>query len=165
VILFIFLFLTAAPALAADVPPFDVVIFTRQGCPHCAAIKAELENLKANTYHQMTITEYDLVLQPDKLSKYIEFANAYNLYDAELPVPMTYIGDKGIKGQFENEVADAVQACTIKACVKPDDFVAQYLKDHPVTQPVTSSGSKSIIGWIVIGVIVVGGVVIFINKS
>lgn len=150
------------PTKAAD-NPLEVYIFTETGCPYCAKTLSHLEDLKKSTYPNMVVTDFDLRRDPKYFPKYQNFAKAYKLTaDA---VPMTYIGDKGMKGAVLDQIDSALQICKTQQCQNPDQFVTQYLKDNPgVATPDTASG-KSVVGYVILGLIVVAGIVIYINKA
>lgn len=148
----------AAPA------PINVHIFTQQGCPHCARTLIQLEELKKTEYPQIVVTEYDLKTNPEKYQTYVQFATAFNVFSSSLAVPVTFVGDKVVFGEKPSEIRAAIETCKIKQCRDTKDIVAEYVAAHPEVAPDTTNSSASIVGWIVLGVVGVGVLVLIINK-
>lgn len=150
--------------LAAD-KTTEVYIFTQKGCPYCAKAMALLDEMKKNDYPEINVNEFDLKVHPKYVKKYLEFATAYNINPDGVPV--IYIGPKTIIGFQETSIREAIETChlPISNCLNPNDYVTEQLKNLPsVPDSNNSNSSKTIIGWVVLGVLVVGGGALVINK-
>ena len=165
---FIFIFallliLTPFMPTKAEGNPLEVYIFTQTGCPHCATVLSHLAELQKGKYPTLVVNDFDLRKDPKFYSKYTEFANAYkSTADA---VPMTYIGDRLIQGADLEGIDSAIENCVNTKCQNPEKFVTQYLKDNPSEKAPGDTSNRSIGGFIILGLIVVAGVVIYINKA
>lgn len=144
----------------------NVYIFTKQNCPHCATVKAQLEELKKTDYPGLIIHEFDMIANPEYVKKYIEFGQAYNSLDPQLGVPFTIVGEKVVHGNIPTEIRGIIELCNIKECKNPETIVADYLKANPqLSNQLNASNNKTIIGWIVISALIIAGVLLWINKK
>lgn len=137
----------------------EIFIFTEKGCPYCTKVLERLGELE-KTYPDLKINEFDLRVEPKDYQKYKDFARTYKV--AADSVPMTYIGDKVIKGAVLNEIDQAIENCRNNSCPDPEEKVKQFIKDNPDTSPAAVENNRSQIGWIVLGVLGIAVVVIFI---
>ncbi|MEK7159197.1 MAG: glutaredoxin domain-containing protein [Patescibacteria group bacterium] len=143
----------------------EVYIFTQQGCPHCANALALLDEMKSSDYPEIVVDEFDMKVQPKYVKKYQEFATAYNINPTGVPV--LYIGPKTIIGFQETEIRQALESChlPISNCINPNDYVAEQLKSLPAIPNSTNPNSpQAMVGWVVLGILVVGGGIVIVNK-
>jgi glutaredoxin len=144
----------------------DVYIFTQQGCIHCATVKTFLDELKQKDYPGLVVHEFDLRTNPKYFKKYLEFGVAYNNIDPNGSVPVTYVGEKFVRGAALTDIRGIIEICNIKECKNPQTLVDEYLKANPnVAAQTSESSNKFAIGIIFIVIAVVAGIVIFINKK
>lgn len=139
----------AAPITAYD-KPVDVYIFTQTGCPHCANAMAFLNNYKKTVNSNLTINEFDMVAHREYATKFFEFAAVYNAPTEAVPV--AFVGDKFVAGDRLDNLKSLLDDCGTRACVNPEQFVADYI-DKVATPP--SQTGKTIVGYLIIGVLVV----------
>ena len=166
------LFLSPITTLAANETTtptpktIDVYIFTQQGCVHCAAVKTLLDEFKQKDYPGLVVHEFDLRTNPEYFQKYLEFGAAYKDLDSNASVPVTYVGEKSVHGDLLTDVRGIIEICNIKECKNPQTFVDEYLKANPnVAAQTSGSSNKATIGLVILGVVIVAGVIIFINKK
>ena len=160
-LLIVALFVPMISVSAAD-KDLDVYIFTSTGCPYCAQMLSHLEELKENTYPNLKIHEFDLREDPKHYDAFTNYQMAYSTVADGVPV--SFIGNKVIKGNLQNEVDAALANCNENECLDPESIVADYVKANPSAKQAASS-DKALMGWIVIGVIVVGGVVLLLSRK
>lgn len=160
ILFFLIPFIAQADQTAAKEIP--VYIFTQQGCPHCAAILALLDELKNNSYSGIKIYEFDLKAHPEYFSAYQKMAAAYGI-DAN-QVPITYIGGRAIIGEQESTIREAVEYCSlpINECVNPGKYLENILPNLDVN---ASQSKIKFIGWLVIGAIIIGGGIFIAAKT
>lgn len=162
----VILFALAVPAMAQD-KATDVYVFSQQGCPYCAKTLTLLEELKSKDYPELKIHEYDMKEHPDYANKFIEFAKAYG---ADInKVPTTFINKTAIAGFRESDLRQMVEYChlPVNTCVDPAKFVQEKLSQPTPVQdekPFTNTARPEVIGWILIGGLVVGGAIFIFNK-
>lgn len=154
-----FFFANAETQSAVAGKPVDVYIFTQTGCPHCANAIAFLNNYKATANPNLTIQEFDMVAHREYVGKFFQFAAAYNAPTETVPV--VFVGDRFVAGDRLDNLKSLLDDCGARACVDPE----QYVNDHP-TQTSTSAPQtdKSIAGYVVLGVVIVGAGLIVVNK-
>ena len=156
----------ALPVSAQD-KVTDIYVFSQQGCPYCAKTLSLLEELKSKDYPELKIHEYDMKNHPEYFNKFTEFTKAYN---ADInKVPTTFINKAAISGFRESDLRQMVEYChlPVNTCVDPAKFVQEKLSQPtPVTEekPFTNTARPEVIGWILIGGIVVGGAIVIFNK-
>lgn len=163
-LIFLILFLPLFGLSAAE-KTTEVYIFTQQGCPYCAKAMALLDEMKKSDYPEINVNEFDMKVHPKYVKKYQEFASAYKI--SPTGVPVTYVGPKAIIGFEETSLRQAIESChlPISDCVNPNDYVAEQLKNLPTINQTNSSGTpQEIVGWVILGILVVGGGVLIINK-
>lgn len=149
----------------AELKPMNIHIFTQTGCPHCASAISLLENMKNNGYPEIVINEFDMKANHDHIKKLLLFANAYQADPRT--VPLIFIGDKHISGYLENSLREAIEYYHLPVNNYPDpqNIVDEYYQSHPVQSEQPAGNTKTeIVGWVVIGAIILGGGVILINK-
>jgi glutaredoxin len=160
-LLIVALFVPFLSVSAAD-KDLEVYIFTSTGCQYCAQMLSHLDELKETTYPNLKVNEFDLRADP---SNYDTFRNYQRAYSTTADgVPVTFIGNKVIKGNLPNEVDVALAECNENECLNPETIVEDYIKANPTSEQ-TASKEKSLMGWIVIGVVVVGGVVLLLSRK
>jgi len=163
-LLLLFMFSPLLSASAAE-KTTEVYIFTQKGCPHCANALALLDEMKSDGYPEIVVNEFDMKVQPKYVKKYQEFATAYNINPNGVPV--IYIGPKTIIGFQETSIREAIETChlPISSCVNPNDYVTEQLKNLPLTSTSANPNSSSaIVGWVVLGILVIGGGALIVNK-
>lgn len=148
-------------ALAED-NKIDVVIFTQTGCQYCAKTLAYLDELKKGAYPSIVVKEYDIRKEPAAYSIFKNYQQAYG--DSADGTPVTFIGNKMIKGALLPEIDAALATCKQQQCINPADIVATYVKDNPTAEQ-KKSNDKTIIGWIIIGVVVAGGGILLLSRN
>ncbi|MFH0779458.1 MAG: glutaredoxin [Parcubacteria group bacterium] len=149
-------FANAETQPAAAGKPVGVYIFTQTGCPHCANALAFLNNYKATVNSNLTIREFDLVAHREYVDKFFQFAAAYKAPTEAVPV--AFVNDKFVAGDRIDNLKILLDDCGIRACVDPQQFV----NEHPATG--STQKNNSIIGYIVIGAVIIGGGLIAVNK-
>lgn len=161
-ILLIIALLAPMISVSAADKDLDVYIFTSTGCPYCAQMLSHLEELKESTYPDLNIHEFDLRAAPNNYEAFTNYQRAYSTtVDG---VPVTFIGNKVIKGNLPEEVEVALADCNENECLNPETIVEDYIKANPTAEQ-SASKEKSIMGWIVIGVVVVGGGVLLLSRN
>lgn len=164
-ILVALLFLILTPFLAANAEEdtLPVYIFTQTGCPYCAQTLKHLEEVKESTYPELEVIDYDLRQNPGFVQKFSQYQKAYSTYADGVPV--TFIGNKVIKGYLPNEIDVALAECKNNTnCVNPEEVVEKYLEENPDAQQ-EASKEKTVMGWVVIGVVIVGGAVLLLSRK
>ena len=161
ILLIIALFVPFFSVSAAD-KDLDVYIFTSTGCQYCAQMLSHLEELKETTYPNLKVHEFDLRADPNNYEAFSNYQRAYNI--TADGVPVTFIGNKVIKGNLPNEVDVALENCNDNDCVNPETIVEDYIKSNPTAEQ-TASKEKTLMGWIVIGVVLVGGGVLLLSRK
>lgn len=145
----------------------EVVIFTSTGCPYCAKTKAHLEDLTKNKTFDFKVTEYDVRKYPAEIKRFSDFAYVYGTDTNQ--VPMTFIGQTVIKGLQPEAIDKALDYCKKNDCKDASDYVAESLKTkpRPLTELEQSAGDNNmkLLGWVVLGVLAVGGVLmVWLNR-
>ena len=165
IVIFFLAFFLPLFSAQAEQAPMDVYIFTQTGCPHCAKALSLLEELKNNGYPEIVVHEFDMKAEPTQVKKLIQFANVYKA-DAR-KVPVLFIGTKAISGFLENSIKEALEYyhLPVNSYPNPQNIVDEYYKTHPdPIMPAADTAQTAIIGWMVLGVVVVGGGVVVVNK-
>lgn len=166
-LIFAFLLLAGIfPAFAAE-KTTNVYAFTEQGCPFCAKTLTLLEELKSKDYPELNVHVYDLKTNPEYFSKFTEFAKAYGADISK--VPTTFINKIAISGFRESDLRQMVEYChlPVNTCLDPAKFVQEKLSQPTPpneSQPITSTARPEVIGWIIIGGLIVGGAIFIFNK-
>lgn len=145
----------------------DVYVFSQQGCPYCAKTLSLLEELKSKDYPELKIHSYDMKEHPEYFTKFEEFAKAYGTDINK--VPTTFINKTAIAGFRESDLRQMVEYChlPVNSCVDPAKFVQEKLSQPTPVQeekPFTNTARPEVIGWILIGGIVIGGAIFIFNK-
>lgn len=94
----------ALPAAASD--DLTIVVFWGDGCPHCAAEHAFLEELTAE-FPGVAVEDYEVWYHPENLTRFEETAREYGV--EPMGVPMTFFGEHVWIG-FDNRVAAEIRA-------------------------------------------------------
>lgn len=139
----------------------EVVIFTSTGCPFCAKTLAHFEEIQKNKTFDIKVVDYDVRKQPEEIKRFMDYAFVYNVSTDH--VPMTFIGQTAIQGFQPEAIDEALAYCKQNECQKASDYMVESLKIKPRpadgnTQTETGGQAKTI-GWVLIGVLLVGGVV------
>lgn len=161
-VLLLLLLFVFIPSAKAENEKINVVIFTQTGCAYCAKTLAHLDDLKKNQYPELEVKEYDLRRDPSYYQKFINYQSAYS-GNAD-GTPVLFIGNKMIKGYLPNEIDQTLSECKINTCQNPEERVATYVKEHPSTEQ-QQQKDKTIIGWVILGVIVAGGGIVWLSRG
>lgn len=130
----------------------DVVIFTATGCPHCAVMKAYLEQYKREIFPNLNVIEYDIKTNVDNYKKMFDYAKVYK-FEVD-SVPVILIDDKVIIGEDAPALQVTLDSCTIKRCVSPEKILNDYQMTHPEefkNNIQLNTNNSNLIGWIVLG--------------
>jgi len=161
-VLLLFLLFVFIPSAKAENEKINVIIFTQTGCAYCAKTLAHLDELKKNQYPELEVTEYDLRRDPNYYQTFLNYQNAYG--EKADGTPVLFIGNKIIKGYLPNEIDQALEGCKNDVCSNPEERVAAYVKDHPTVEQ-QQQKDKTIIGWVILGVIVAGGGIVWLSRG
>lgn len=165
-VLIFFVILALPFAARAEANPVELYFFEGQGCQHCARMKSFLEGMKVD-YPNLTVRDFEVYFNKDNQDLFSAMAVAYNA-DTN-GVPTIFIGDEVIVGENYEKLKNAVERCSLEACISPADKLAAAGGDVNSISNTDQrvDGQNETIGWIVLGVIlVIGiGVVIFIIKK
>lgn len=153
-LLIFFLFILNNQVLAQQ-ENVDVFLFYGQGCPHCAQAEKFLKTLKKN-YPNLTIKEFEVYFNQENRSIYFALANAYKINVTEVPVPAIFIGEKyfiGYSSYVGSQIKREIIKCSSQKCPSPIEKLSS--DTNPNTNPnIPNNPTQIIIGWIVIGLIV-----------
>ncbi len=160
-----FAFLNITQAQTSD-KKMDIYVFTQTGCPYCAKTISFLQTLKNKEYPHLNIHQFNVKNKPE-YEKFVQFTAVYQTSPEAIPI--TFIGDKFIKGYKENELRSAVEFCSlpVNKCLDAENFVNKKLQEiMPKEQQFNfeQERDKKFIGWIVLAVGAIGGGVLLINK-
>lgn len=154
VIFFIAFLLPMTGRAAAN--PVELYFFEGQGCPHCARMTSYLEGLKAD-YPSLVVKNFEVYFNKDNQTLFQKMAAAYGSDTGS--VPTIFIGNEVIKGEAYEQVKNAVEKCsTEEVCASPAAKLGAANNDANTN--VSQSGGNEIVGWIVIGVIAVFGILL-----
>ncbi|HHE67605.1 MAG TPA: hypothetical protein ENL33_00890 [Candidatus Parcubacteria bacterium] len=120
------LFASFLPALTFAQPhKVEIWFFWGGGCPHCAAEKLFLEQLKQK-YPQIEIKSFEVFQNGEYQKLFEEMAKAYET--KPIGVPMTFVGKDYILG-FDSdqttgkEIEALVQKCLENSCLLPEEIL------------------------------------------
>lgn len=156
------LFFSFANIVHAENNKINLVIFTQTGCQYCAKTLEHLNSLKKDKYPELTIQEYDIREDPNYYQTFMDYQHAYG--STADGTPVTFIGNKAIQGELLEEIDAAIENCKKQQCEDPTSIVAAYVKGHP-SEKQKKTNAKTIIGWIIIGVVVAGGGILLLSKN
>jgi glutaredoxin len=163
-VLFLFIFFLAFfsfGASAEETPtanPVDLYFFEGQGCPHCAKMKSYLEGLKSD-HPNLKVYDFEVYYNEENQALYGKMATAYGA--TSTGVPMIFIGDEYISGADFEKVKNAVEKCSSGAiCLSPMDRISKSSGENNNQTP--DFKNYETIGWIVLGVIVVGIAIVIV---
>ncbi|MBU0731831.1 hypothetical protein KKC88_03045 [Patescibacteria group bacterium] len=94
--LLLLILLPFAPGPVAAQEQMNIYLFHGDGCPHCAELKAYIENQLIPEYPEVNLIEYEVWYDQNNASFYLEFAEAYGIDPGS--VPKLFIGDKVVEG-------------------------------------------------------------------
>jgi len=158
----ILLLFSFIPLARAESEKTKVIVFTQTGCAYCAKSLSHLENLKRDQYPNLEITEYDIRRDPNYYQTFVNYQNAYG--SSADGTPVIFIGNKMIKGYLPNEIDKTLENCEMNTCQDPEKFVADYIKEHPSAAQ-QQQKDKTVVGWVILGVMVVGGGIIWLSRG
>lgn len=109
-----------APPVQVNGSTVSIYLFYGEGCPHCAAEKPFLEEMK-KTYN-VEVTEYEVWYNKDNKALFEKMALAYNV--SPDGVPMTFIGENyfvGFSDSIQQQIESKIDFCTKFNCSNPGD--------------------------------------------
>ncbi len=163
VLFFIFFIILALPfAARAEANPVELYFFEGQGCPHCARMASYLEGLKVD-YPNLEVRDFEVYFNKDNQDLFQRMAAAYGA-DSN-GVPAIFIGDEAIIGENYEKLKSTVEKCSTEVCPSPLYKLETQNGNSNSNEPAGSQSAvnqETIIGWVVIGVIVVVGAVLII---
>ena len=107
---------SAGPALAVEKAPLPrIEVFVREGCPHCEAAKAFLDEL-AHERPDLQVTLVDIRRDPGALDRLKELSHIAGV--AQSGVPTLHIGDELIVG-FDTPATTGAQIRSVLDHVRP----------------------------------------------
>lgn len=109
-------------------PPVDVFFFHQNGCPHCEEMKIFLAGLVRND-KAIKISAYEVSSDLNNQALFIEMAKAYGASPDGLP--MLFIGDKAINGNYPTEVENEIAKCLSLGCASPMEKLKNSTPDKP----------------------------------
>jgi len=116
--------LGAAPSLAQQARPVDLVMFYGRGCPHCAAMRDFLQTMQAK-HPELRVHAFEVYFNRDNDLLFERMANAYKVkIDG---VPTTFIGKQvfpGYADEMQPRVEAAIRQCLAQGCESPLTRVA-----------------------------------------
>lgn len=147
---------------AASAEPLNIYLFAKQGCRYCAKVETLLESLQ-KTNSNLNVHKFDLIKTPKEFTRFSLFTQAYGITtDA---VPVLFIGERAIVGDQETAIETALDFCQTQTCPDPQAYVTEKLKTAPPAETAPpSDANRTMVGWIVLGVGVVGLGAIIISK-
>jgi glutaredoxin len=117
----------------------SIEIFTRQGCPHCAAAYAYLDSLKAD-HPEIKIIPLDVYSKPENMERFIKFNERFGI---EQPgVPSFLICDQYLIG-FDN---GKTSGATIKQMLGLENTPKTTTNTHAFDAPIFGTISVEKIG-------------------
>lgn len=115
----------AGPAQAQGIstaPPqnqVEMVLFYGRGCPHCAAMRQYLDDIRP-AFPELRIHEYEVYFDADNAQLFERMSAAY---DREVSgVPTAFLGDQVIVGYAEEiapQITAMIEACIDEQCPSP----------------------------------------------
>ncbi len=148
----------------------DLYFFEGQGCPYCAKMKSYLEGLKVD-YPNLKVYEFEVYFNKENQVLFEKMARAYGAETSG--VPTIFVDDEVINGADFEKVKNAIERCSKETCISPIDKIKNLETDSNVNisvdgySPATNKTAE-IVGWIVIGVVVLVGVcltIYFLKKK
>lgn len=115
-------------ALAQSPNTVDVFFFHQNGCPHCEEMKIVLAGLVRND-KTIKISAYEVSSDLNNQALFIEMAKAYGASPDGLP--MLFIGDKAIDGNYPAQVENEITKCLSLGCASP----MERLENSTVSKP------------------------------
>ena len=109
----------AAPSVAQDGKPVDLVLFYGRGCPHCAAMRAYLQTIQPK-YPQLHVREYEVYFNDNNAQLFERMAGAYG-FKIE-GVPTAFLGSRVFSGYADDmqpALEQAIQRCIAQGCKSP----------------------------------------------
>jgi len=144
------LLVSAADALPAGQDPASKTVtmyfFWQIGCTHCEEISPFMAELEKNN-PQLDLKRFDVSKSQENAELFDETAKAYG--KTAKVTPTIFVGDYMIEGYngwiTEDHIASALQNCTEKKCITPQEKLDLYKagKASTTTVPVTSSSTTT----------------------
>ncbi|MFH1029637.1 MAG: hypothetical protein V1770_00070 [bacterium] len=124
---FFILFILIFPLLAFSQSPntVDVFFFYQHGCPHCEEMKLFLAELVRNN-DSIKVNAYEISSDINNQALFIEMTKAYKIRADGVPV--IFIGDKAVNGNYATEVENTINNCLSLGCSSPLDILKNYDK-------------------------------------
>lgn len=111
-----FLFLLIRGTRAQSQYPVEVYFFYSEACSHCHEMNSFLGTLVQKNSN-IKIISYEVSGNKDNQALWYEMASAYG--KSAGAVPMLFIGDQVIEGNYPEEVEGAIDNCAINGCESP----------------------------------------------
>ncbi|HCC22581.1 TPA: hypothetical protein DF272_00135 [Candidatus Falkowbacteria bacterium] len=161
------LLLAAAPMIqAAPTNEIEVVMFTGEGCPHCAKMKEAFSSWQKSDFPQAKLVEYEVYRDYDNQKLFAQYGIAFGLETDGVPV--TLVGKEVIYGENLGRFRTEIEKCTQMSCPAPTQLFEQKkltmgLDTDDSAQ--TDQTNYTVVGWvIIIMIILVVGVIIFTQR-
>lgn len=139
---------TTARAESAEQDPVELVLFWGDGCPHCEAERAFLEELQAD-HPALVIRQYEVWGDAANLQLFVETAAAAGV-EAQA-VPTTFIGDRvwiGFSSVTGDEIRTVVDSALRGEVIESSDA---RLVDVPLVGDVDLGGRSMLVSTVIIG--------------
>lgn len=141
----------------------DLYFFYGQGCPHCTQAEVFLKQLK-NQYPRLNIFSSEVFYNQNNRTVYLAMARAYGLNLADIQVPVIYVGEKsfvGFNDYIGSQIRNEVLRCFNQKCFSPIDKLQSGQNSQSLDNK--ANLKQVIVGWIVIGLIVLISVFLLIK--
>jgi glutaredoxin len=142
----------ASPAAAESEPPapepIELTLFWGAGCPHCAAERAFLDDLRAE-HPDLVIHEYEVWGNPANLELFVATAAAAGV--EARAVPTTFLGDRVWIG-YSNSTGEEIRT-VVEAAFRGEELEApeSRIVDVPFVGAVDLGGRSLLVSTVVIG--------------
>lgn len=115
------------PLANAENTQFKVYFFVSEGCPHCAAEKEFIDEIKGS-YPGMELLVYDVTNSKEEFDLFIDFCVAYNVVQM---TPAIFIGNDAVSGFDSRETTGAqirekLDYCSTHKCIDPMEKVEGF---------------------------------------
>ncbi|HSP26973.1 MAG TPA: hypothetical protein VLN74_00400, partial [Ilumatobacteraceae bacterium] len=128
--------------------PVELILFWGDGCPHCEAERAFLEELRSD-YPDLVVSEYEVWRNAANRQLFVETAAAAGV--VAQAVPTTFIGDRvwiGFSSATGDEIRSVVGAAFRGLEVEPSDA---RIVDVPILGAIDVGGRSMLVSTVIIG--------------
>lgn len=152
----ILLGLIILPKISLAQNSVDVWMFGTATCPYCQDLKAYISGLaKDNPQIDYTYFELTGIINQDNRDKLDSLKKIYKATDYT-GVPITFIGDRVIRGDRKDEVDLAIEYCQATECESPAEKLAlagginepNNVTDAPAGQ------KEQVVGWVILAMFI-----------